>query len=143
MFLRKRLFKNKDRSVREYVQLVESRRINGKPRQIVVLTLGRTGEKDSKEKIEEIIQALLASSDRLALLDWEKDLKADWSKSFGLSLVFKRLWEESGLSSVFEEEFKELRTEFDAKEAVFNMTLNRLSEPCSKRGLDLWQQDWQ
>lgn len=105
------------------------------------MTLGRTGEQDSKQKIEEIIQALLEHSDRLTLLDWEKDLKADWSKSYGLYLIFKRLWEESGFLSVFGEEFKELQTEFDAKEAVFNMILNRLSEPCSKRGLELWQHE--
>ena len=40
MFLKRNISRNKDGSVREYLQIVESRRVNGQPRQVVLLTLG-------------------------------------------------------------------------------------------------------
>lgn len=141
MFLKKTFQKNKDGSRREYLQLVESRRINGKPRHVVLLTLGRADSDEVIDKIDTIIQTLAESGRRLALLDLDKDLKADWSKPYGLYLIFKRLWEESELSLIFENELSSLEAQFDVRSAIFNMILNRLSDPCSKRGLLLWQEE--
>jgi transposase len=141
MFLKKTFQKNKDGSRREYLQLVESRRINGKPRHVVLLTLGRADSDEVIDKIDTIIQTLAESGRRLALLDLDKDLKADWSKPYGLYLIFKRLWEESELSLIFENELSSVEAQFDVRSAIFNMTLNRLCDPCSKRGLLLWQEE--
>lgn len=141
MFLKRTTQKNKDGSKREYLQLVESRRINGKPRHVVLLTLGRADSEEVLEKIDKMIRILADSGRRLALLDLERDLKADWSKPYGPFLIFKRVWEESRLSEVFSEELSDIQAEFDVRQAIFNMVLNRLSDPCSKRGLLLWQQE--
>jgi transposase len=141
MFLKRTFQKNKDGSRREYLQLVESRRINGKPRHVVLLTLGRSDSNEVIDKIDQIIQTLAESGRRLALLDLDKDLKADWSKPYGIYLVFRRLWEESELSIIFENELATIEAQFDVKGAIFNMILNRLSDPCSKRGLLLWQEE--
>jgi hypothetical protein len=64
----------------------------------------------------------------LEILNLEKDLTADWSKSWGLGLVFERLWKESGLRAIFEFEMKDFEVEFGIEKAIFNMVLNRLSE---------------
>lgn len=141
MFLRTKLYKNQDGTTRKYVQVVESKRIDGKPRQVVLLTLGKSDEVKASGRVDEIIEALISSSQRFALLNAAEDLQADWSKPYGLVLIFKRLWQESNLSLVFKNEFDEVQTEFNVIEAIFNMILNRLCEPCSKRGLLLWQDE--
>jgi len=139
MFLRRKLSKNKDGSVREYLQVVESRRINGEPRHVVLLTLGNIRDPEVQKMRDDLIQALAASSEKIEILNLEKDLSADWSKSWGLGLVFERLWKESGLRAIFELEMMNFEVEFSVEQAVFNMILNRLSEPCSKRALGLWE----
>lgn len=105
------------------------------------MTLGRADDPETQTKIEQMVQTLAASSDRIALLNWEKDLKADWSKPYGLSLIFRRVWESTGFRAIIQDEFRSLETEFDVPESIFNMTLSRLTEPCSKRGLQLWQKE--
>ena len=141
MFLKRKLSKNKDGSVREYLQIVESRRINGEPRQVVLLTLGNVRDPEVQRKRDDLIRVLAESSEKIEILNLEKDLSADWSKSWGLGLVFQRLWKESGLRAIFEFEMKDFEVEFSVEQAVFNMILNRLSQPCSKRALGLWEED--
>ena len=141
MFLKTKTHRNQDGSVRQYLQLVRSSRVNGKPRHTVMLQLGRFDPKEKNNELDQVIAALLKASKQFALLDLQKSLKADWSKPYGPYLVFQRLWQQSGLSDVLTHEFKDSQTEFSIPDAIFNMVLNRLSAPCSKRGLELWQQN--
>lgn len=142
MFLKRKLSKNKDGSVREYLQVVESKRINGKPRQIVLLTLGNARDPDIQNMRDNLIRVLAESSEKIEILNLDTDLKAEWSKSWGLGLVFERLWKESGLQIIFKSEMKDLeKVEFSIELAIFNMVLNRVSEPCSKRALGRWEED--
>jgi len=141
MYLKEVSQKNKDGTLRTYLQLVESRRVNGKPRQVLLVNLGRVDGDDGKEKIDKLTEALVEASTRLALLDAGRDLQADWSKEYGPVLIFKRLWEELGFEKVLGAEFSDVQTQFDLREAVFNMVLNRLTEPSSKRQMNLWEED--
>jgi hypothetical protein len=141
MFVRRKVSKNKDGSVREYLQIVESQRINGEPRHRVLLTLGNVRDPRVQTMRDDLIQALASSSEKIELLNLDTDLSADWSKSWGLSLVFERLWKESGLRAIFEFEMKDFEAEFSIEKSIFNMVLNRLSEPCSKRALGLWEEN--
>jgi hypothetical protein len=100
MFLKKKTSYNDDGSKREYLQLVESRRINGKPRQIVLMTLGRLDTEEGKEQIEKIAEAVLKASEKLKLIDLAQDPKAESSLEFGVPVIFKRLWEDLGLQKV-------------------------------------------
>jgi len=142
MYLKEVSQKNKDGTLRTYLQLVESRRIDGKPRQVLLVNLGRVNGKEGKEKMEKLTEALVEASSRLQMLDATRDLQADWSKEYGPVLVFKRIWEELGFSKVLGAEFDGSLAEFDLKEAIFNMVLNRLTEPGSKRQLSLWEEDF-
>jgi transposase len=141
MFVRRKVAKNKDGSIREYLQIVESRRINGQPRHVVLLTLGNIRDEKVAKMRDDLITTLAATSEKIEILNLEKDLCADWSKSWGLGLVFERLWKESGLRAIFEFEVKDLEVEFGIEQAIFNMVLNRLSQPCSKRALGLWEEE--
>jgi transposase len=141
MYLKEVSQKNKDGTLRTYLQLVQSRRVNGKPRQVLLVNLGRVDGDDGKEKIDKLTQALVEASTRLALFDAGRDLQADWSKEYGPVLIFKRLWEELGFKKVLGAEFEDVQTQFDLREAIFNMVLNRLTQPSSKRQLNLWEED--
>lgn len=141
MFIRRVTAKNKDGSKREYFQLAESVRINGKPRNRVICTLGRVDDPETQEKIEKMAQSLLKVCDNLKLLDLSENLKAEYSKEYGPFLVFQRLFFELGFDRIFKENFSDIEAEFDVTEAIFNMMLNRLSEPTSKRQLTLWDQN--
>ena len=141
MFLKKKVLYNKDGSQRKYLQVVESRRVNGMPRQIIIATLGRLDTQDGIKNIEKVTELLVERSSIFKLLDEDKDLKADWSHEYGMKLICKKLWDELGFDEVLFKEMESLNTEFDIKEATFNMVLNRLSEPSSKRGLLLWQEE--
>ncbi len=133
--------KNKDGSQREYLQLVESRRVNGQPRQIVLMTLGRTDTDDGRAKIRKITQALLKNNSEYTLLDPEKHLSCERAMEYGPLLIFKKLWNEMGFGEVIEEEMSKNDAEFSIVESIFNMVLNRVTEPCSKAQLELWQDD--
>jgi transposase len=119
----------KDGHTRKYLQLVESRRINGQPRQIVLASLGRFDTEQGEKKLEKLAKAFIDASDRLKLINLADDLKALSCKEYGPLLVFKRIWKELGLGKVLANELKGVGTDFDIAEAVFNMVLNRLTAP--------------
>ena len=141
MYIKNKVYKNKDGSTRTYMQLVESRRVNGQPRPIPLMNLGRVDKVSGRERIEKIATAILKASQNYHILNLDKDVKAEDSKEYGPLLIFKRLWEELGLKQVIEGEMAVQNTEFDISDAVFNMVLNRLTAPSSKRQLPLWQEE--
>ena len=75
------------------------------------------------------------------LLNLAEDLKADFSKEYGPFLVFKRLFSDLGIEAILRKHFASSDTGFDVVEAVFNMMLNRIGDPSSKRQLPLWGQN--
>jgi transposase len=142
MYLKVLTQKNKkDGHVRKYLQLVESRRIDGQPRQVVLASLGRFDSEQGEQRLAKLAEAFINASKRLKLLDLAKDLKALCSKEYGPLLIFKRIWQELGLGKVLSHELRHVDAEFDVTEAIFNMVLNRLSAPSSKRQLSLWEQN--
>ena len=141
MFIRRTVAKNKDGSKREYFQLAESVRINGKPRNRVICTLGRVGDEQTKDKIKNMATSLMKACEDFKIFDLAHNLKADFSKEYGPYLVFKRLFSELGFENILKDHFMNQGAEFDITESLFNMMLNRLSDPASKRQLCLWQQN--
>jgi transposase len=140
MYLKALTQKNKSNGhVRKYLQIVESRRVNGSPRQKVLLSLGRIDTPEGRKLLESLAEAFVQASERHSLLDLREDLKAHSTRELGTTLVFRRIWEDLGLAELLSSEMSEVETEFDLPEAVFNMVLNRLSDPSSKRQLETWQ----
>jgi len=141
MFIRKSTAKNKDGSQRVYFQLAESVRVNGKPRNRVLCSLGRADDKATQIKIQKMADSLIKASEKHQLFNLAHDLKAESSKEYGPFLVFQRLFKELGFRDIIAHCFNDIGAEFDVVEALFNLILNRLTEPVSKRQMTLWEQD--
>ncbi len=141
MFIRKSTAKNKDGSKRVYFQLAESIRVDGKPRNRVICSLGRAGDPATEEKIETMAESLIKASEKFELVNLLENLKAEQSKEYGPFLVFQRLFKDLGIRDLLKKQFKGIDTDFDITESLFNLMLNRLTEPSSKRQMTLWEQE--
>ncbi len=68
MFARIKVRQNKDGTIREYLQIVENRRIEGKTQQKVICTLGRLDQlKDGQ--LDRLINSLIKYSGRCTILE--------------------------------------------------------------------------
>ena len=135
MFVRINQQRNKDGSVRQYLQVIEAIRVNGKPRQRVIATIGRWDLPEGRARVDAVLEALSQFADRLTVLNLQKDLKGEGGLTWGPVLVFRRLWEELGLARLWGWLWEETQVEFDLPEAVFAMVLNRLMDPASRKSL--------
>ena len=60
----------------------------------------------------------------------------------GPALIFRKLFEKIKLDNILTKTLAEnTETDFDAKDCLFNLILNRLTDPGSKRKMTDWQQD--
>ena len=139
MFIRRSVAKNKDGSKRTYFQLADCVRVNGNPRNRVICNLGRADDPETQEKMKKMAESLMKATGGFHLLNLSEDLKAEYGKEFGPFLVFKRLFSELGFDTILKSNFETLETDFDVVESLFNMMLNRLIDPGSKRQLTLWE----
>lgn len=124
----------------EYLQIAESFRINGKPRQRVLATLGRRDQIQTSSNVDSLIRSLGKFSEKLRVVEKARtqNLAAHSSKTWGPALVFGRLWEEQGLSEIFRALVKDRKFGFDLKQVAFAMSLQRLCAP----GSDLQGSGW-
>ena len=76
MFIRKSTAKNKDGTKRVYFQLAESIRINGKPRNRVICSLGRVGDEQTEKKMTKMAEALIQATQKYELFDLLDNLKS-------------------------------------------------------------------
>ena len=141
MFIRRSTATNKDGSKRVYFQLAESVRVNGKPRNRVICSLGRADDEATQTKIQKMAESLIEASEKHSLFHLADSLKAEASKEYGPFLVFQRLFKETGLEEILKVAFSDAGAEFDILQALFNLILNRLTEPVSKRQMTLWESE--
>jgi len=136
MFVRTKVFRNKDGTTRTYLQLVTGERVNGKVRQKVVANLGRLEELQGGE-LDRIIEALARFSKTRWVREEAMKLSTRWAKTWGPVLIFGRLWQELGLPDIFARLLSGTAITSDFEEACFAMVLNRLLDPMSK--LATWE----
>jgi hypothetical protein len=138
-------FRTKTSGTRSYLQIVENRWIDGRPKQRVIATLGRTDQLQQNGQLD----ALLASGARLAqsVLLLSAHAKGQvptiTTRRIGPTLIFERLWQQTGCRHVVEQLLKGRRFEFDVERAVFLTVLHRLFASGSDRAADKWRQDYQ
>lgn len=98
MFVRLQICHNKDGSTRSYLHLLRSRRVNGRTRQELVCTLGRLDVLQAEGGLDQLIAGLVRYSEK----QWVQmqALEGGWQKVYGPVLVFRRLWEQLGLTSI-------------------------------------------
>ena len=137
------VFRTKTSGTRSYLQIVENRGENGRPKQRVIATLGRLDQLQQTGQLD----ALLASGARRAqsvlLLSAHAkgQLTTITTRRIGPALIFERLWRETGCQRVVEQLLEGRRFEVDVERAVFLTVLHRLFDPGSDRAADTWRTD--
>lgn len=137
MYARVKTHTNQDGSVRRYLQLVESVRVDGRPRQRVVATLGRLDEL-AAGGLDRLVQSLAQFAPRLQVLEALSAIAADAGRAWGLVLVARALWERLGLGPRLRQLVQAAGHTVPLDEAIFAMVVNRLADPQSKRGMLAW-----
>jgi hypothetical protein len=138
-------FRTKSSGSRSYLQIVENRWEDGRPRQRVIATLGRLDHLQQSGQLD----ALLTSGARLAqsvllLSEHAKgQLPTITTRRIGPALIFQRLWQQTGCQRVIEQLLEGRRFEFDVERAIFLTVLHRLFASGSDRAADKWRTDYQ
>src|SRR5450755_4062974 len=139
MFLR-----TKTSGTRSYLQIVENRWVDGRPRQRVIATLGRLDQLQQTGQLDALLisGARLAQSVLLLSAHAKGQLTTITTRRIGPALIFERLWRETGCQRVIEQLLEGRRYEFDVERAVFLTVLHRLINPGSDRAADKWKLDY-
>ena len=135
MFLTVRRRRHGDK-VYEYLDVAESRRLQGKVRRITLWTLGRRDQIDP-HKIDDLIKLLrqLASPEGSGGIQIG-ELEINAVRDYGGVLIAHSLWQELGFDRLLSNLPHPASVPF--QEAVFRMVANRLLAPSSKLGLTDW-----
>src|SRR5215831_6599225 len=99
----------------EYLQIVKNDRVDGRPRQSVVATLGRVDELAQDGTLERLLRsgARFAHS-AVVLTAYEKgEATAIATRQLGPALAFERLWRETGCKQVISALAAEREFQFD------------------------------
>jgi len=137
-------FRVKQSGPRQYLQIVENSRQDGKTRQQVLVTLGRLDELQQSGQLD----ALLASGARFAqhvlLLTAHREGNAPAVNAWriGPSLIFERLWRETGCQRALTALLGQRHFDFPVERALFLTVLHRLCATGSDRAAQRWKHDY-
>ena len=126
----------------QYLQIVENRKEGKKVKQRVIATVGRIDQLHEKDQVEKLIRSFAKYSERVLLILSGKSEVAAESKKIGPSLIFERLWKDTGIKRVLEELLAERNFEFDVERAIFLTVLHRLMVSGSDRYCSKWRRDY-
>jgi transposase len=130
-------FRVKKSQSREYLQIVENRREDGKVKQRVIATLGRIEQLQESGQLDGLLQsgARFAEAVLLVSAHAKGELPTICSRRIGAVKVFERLWCESGCQGVINELLAHRQFELPVERAIFLSVLHRLLSPGSDRAL--------
>src|ERR1700712_5169751 len=125
----------------EYLQMVESHRVNGKPRQTVVATLGRLDALKETGELDRLLRSGARWTETGMLLSAVENGETTMTeaKRIGPPLLFERLWRDSFCRSVIEDLLAGRKFEFPVERAVFLTVLHRIMDPGSDRAAEKWR----
>src|SRR6516165_7993207 len=126
-------FRHKRSGHTEYLQIVKNERVDGKPRQSVVATLGRVDELAQDGTLDRLLRsgARFAHS-AVVLTAYERgEATKVATRQLGPALAFERLWQETGCRRVI--------GGLASERAVFLTVLHRLFDPGSDRAAEKWR----
>jgi transposase len=126
-----------------YLQLVESVRAQGKPRQRVLATLGRVEQLQAEGSIEALVSSLSKFSTKtLALIAGQSNPETE-ALTIGPVLIFQRLWQRLKLDQILEELLQQRHFEFEVERAIFLSVLHRICCGGSDRHSYQWKQEYE
>jgi len=126
----------------QYLQIVENRKVKGKVKQRVISTIGRMDQLQAKGRVETLIRSLSRFSEKtMLILSGRSDISADALK-IGPSIIFERLWKETGIQKAIKRLLIDRRFEFDVERAIFLTVLHRLMVSGSDRFCERWRRDY-
>lgn len=141
MYTRLKTVRRADKTYR-YVHIVESKRVDGKPKQRFIASLGRFA--DDPVKGLEIARAFARFYEkRIAQGQESQDqgeplLKVTETRRFGPLAALDEVWRELGMSALFKRLAGDRQFEFPLERAVFAMVAQRILEPGSKLACASW-----
>src|SRR5512144_2299925 len=138
-------FRTKTSGPRSYLQIVENRWVDGRPRQRVIATLGRLDQLQQSGQLDALLVsgARLSRSVLLLSAHTKGQLPTITTQRIGPALIFQRLWQQTGCQRVIEQLLDGRRFECDVERAIFLTVLHRLFAPGSDRAADKWKTDYQ
>src|SRR3954465_1596806 len=121
-------FRIKPSGERRYLQIVENTRDGAATRQRVLATLGRVEALEACGKLDALLRsgarlcetALLISSQQAGTLEAAETMR------IGASMIFGRLWEQTGCAAVIQHLAADRGFGFSLERAVFASVLHRL-----------------
>jgi len=126
----------------QYLQIVENRKEKGKVKQRVISTIGRMDQLQAKDRVETLIRSLSRFSEQtMLILSGKSDVAADAVK-IGPSIIFERLWKETGIKKAIQRLLIDRRFEFDVERAIFLTVLHRLIVSGSDRFCQRWRREY-
>ena len=125
----------------DYLQLVESHRVDGKPRQSVVATLGRLDALKASGELDRLVRSGARFTESAMLLSAVEKGEATTIEAsrIGPPLLFERLWRDSFCGSVIEDLLADRKFEFPVERAIFLTVLHRIMDPGSDRAAEKWR----
>jgi transposase len=138
-------FRTKTSGPRSYLQVVENRWENGRPRQRVIATLGRLDQLQQSGQLDALLVsgARLAHSVLLLSAHAKGQLPTIHIRHIGPALIFQRLWQQTGCQHVLDRLLAGRHFESDVERAIFLTVLHRLFAPGSDRAADKWKANYQ
>ncbi|MDX1645371.1 MAG: IS1634 family transposase [Thermoanaerobaculia bacterium] len=127
-----------------YLQIVENRWEEGKTRQRVLGTLGRLDRLQEDGQLEALLESGARFAHSMLVISEHRrgELPRVGTRRIGASMVFDRLWKETGCAEVIETLLAERSFEFPVERAIFLEVLHRLVSPGSDRSCVTWRDSY-
>lgn len=137
-------FRVKQSQARQYLQIVENFRDQGRVCQRVLATLGRLDELRQSGHLDGLLASGARFAEHILLLTAHRSGQAPaiTTRRIGPTLIFERLWQETGCQQVVAELLGGRRFDFDVERAVFLTVLHRLCASGSDRAGQRWKVDY-
>jgi arginine repressor len=137
-------FRVKKSGPRQYLQIVENFREGGGVRQRVLTTLGRLDELQQSGQLDGLLASGARFAEHVLLLTAHRSgqVPVITSHRIGPTLIFERLWQETGCQQVISALLRDRQFEFSVERAIFMTVLHRLCATGSDRSAQRWKEDY-
>ena len=135
-------FRQKKSGSRTYLQIVENRWEKGRTRQQVIATLGRLDQLQQSGQLQGLLRSGARFCESVLLLAAHQrgETTAMHTRSIGPTLIFERLWQQTGCQQVIGRLLEGRKFEFPVERAIFLTVLHRLFPSGSDRAADKWKE---